>query len=105
MGSNAIHSASDILHLLISYRADVVSIDGLEFCEGLNAVGINGGVAGNVIPDKCSVTINYRFAPNKSVSTAKSMVSEMFGSYDVVVVDEAPGALPKISEPLLKKFI
>lgn len=105
MGSNAIHSASDILHLLSSYRADVVSIDGLEFCEGLNAVGINGGVAGNVIPDKCSVTINYRFAPNKSVSTAKSMVSEMFGSYDVVVVDEAPGALPKISEPLLKKFI
>ncbi len=105
MGSNAIHSASDILNLLKSYQADVVDVDGLEYREGLNAVSINGGVAGNVIPDECSVTVNYRFAPNKSVDIAKSIMSEMFGLYDFVVVDEAPGALPRTSEPLLRKFI
>lgn len=105
MGSNAIHSASEILFLLQNYRAEVVDVDGLKFCEGLNAVNIEGGVAGNVIPDNCSVTINYRFAPNKSVENAKALMKNIFSSYDLVFVDAAPGAQPRLSDPLLKKFL
>ena len=41
-------------------------IDGLEYREGLNAVRIEGGVAGNVIPDECTVTVNYRYAPDRT---------------------------------------
>ena len=55
-----------MLHRLAAYQPRVVEVDGLEYREGLNAVGIAGGVAGNVIPDECSVTVNFRFAPDRT---------------------------------------
>ncbi|MEL0257151.1 MAG: peptidase dimerization domain-containing protein, partial [Pontimonas sp.] len=69
-GENAIHLAHEILQRLASYEPATVEVEGLSYREGMNAVGIAGGVAGNIIPDRCTVTVNYRFAPNKSVSEA-----------------------------------
>ena len=66
MGSNAIHAAAPILARLASYEPRWPVIDGLEYREGLNAVGISGGVAGNVIPDECVVTVNFRYAPDRT---------------------------------------
>ncbi len=63
MGSNAIHAAAPILARLAAYEPRYPVIDGLEYREGLNAVGVTGGVAGNVIPDECVVTVNFRYAP------------------------------------------
>ena len=65
-GHNAIHAAAEILSLLRSHEPRRPEVDGLTYHEGLNAVGIRGGVAGNVIPDECVVTVNYRFAPDRS---------------------------------------
>lgn len=65
MGSNAIHAAAPILDRLAAYQPRHPVIDGLEYREGLNAVGISGGVAGNVIPDECVVTVNFRYAPDR----------------------------------------
>ena len=62
-GPNAIHAAGEVLARLASYEPEQVDIDGLVYREGLQAVGISGGVAGNVIPDACTVTVNFRFAP------------------------------------------
>ena len=53
MGVNAIHQAGAILDRLNAYEARKPVIDGLEYHEGLNAVFIRGGVAGNVLPDEC----------------------------------------------------
>ena len=69
-------------------------IDGLTYHEGLNAVGISGGVAGNVLPDLCTVTVNYRFAPDRSEAEAEAYLRDVFEGYDVRVTDSAPGALP-----------
>ncbi len=66
VGVNAIHRAAPILDRLAAYEAATVEVDGLAYREGLNAVGISGGVAGNVIPDECMVHVNYRFAPSRS---------------------------------------
>src|SRR4051812_31775785 len=63
VGDNAIHKAAPILDRLAAYEARSVEVDGLAYREGLSAVGITGGIAGNVIPDECMVHINYRFAP------------------------------------------
>ena len=68
MGRNAIHEAAEILEVLRSWEARTPVVDGLEYHEGLNAVAISGGVAGNVVPDSCTVTVNYRFAPDRSGS-------------------------------------
>jgi succinyl-diaminopimelate desuccinylase len=105
MGSNAIHAAAPVLSRLASYEPAEVSIDGLTYREGLNAVGIRGGVAGNVIPDECVVTVNYRFAPDKSETEAQDVVRRVFDGFEVVVSDSAPGALPGLSQPAAAAFV
>ena len=65
LGVNAIHLAAPVLQRLADYVPREPVVDGLAYREGLNAVGITGGVAGNVIPDECAVTVNYRFAPDR----------------------------------------
>ena len=105
MGSNAIHAAAPILALLADYEPRRPVIDGLEYREGLNAVRISGGVAGNVVPDGCTVTVNYRFAPDRSTDEALAHVRELFAAYDVVCTDLAPGALPGLSRPAAAAFV
>ncbi len=104
-GSNAIHGAVDVLSRLADYAPRAPIVDGLRYREGLNAVGIRGGVAGNVIPDECVVTVNYRFAPDLSVPDAIEHVREVFDGFDITVVDEAPGARPGLDQPVVVRFV
>jgi succinyl-diaminopimelate desuccinylase len=105
LGDNAIHSAADVLARLAAYKPARVPIDGLEYREGLNAVSIVGGAAGNVIPDECVVSVNYRFAPSQSVELAERHVRAVFAGFDVRIVDSAAGALPGLSHPAAQAFL
>jgi succinyl-diaminopimelate desuccinylase len=104
-GVNAIHGAAEVLGRLNAYEPRKPVIDGLQYHEGLNAVAISGGVAGNVIPDECVVEVNFRFAPDRSESEAEAFVREVFAGYDVRVTDTAPGALPGLDLPAAKAFV
>jgi succinyl-diaminopimelate desuccinylase len=104
-GVNAIHGAGELLRRLNEYDARRPVIDGLEYREGLNAVFIRGGVAGNVLPDECVVEVNYRFAPDRSEAEAEAFVREFFDGYDVRLTDSAPGALPGLDRPAAKAFV
>jgi succinyl-diaminopimelate desuccinylase len=99
MGRNAIHGAGPILDTLRAYQPREPEADGLRYHEGLNAVGIRGGVAGNVIPDECVVTVNYRFAPDRSAEQAADHLREVFAGLPVTVTDVAPGARPGLGHP------
>src|SRR3954452_2023715 len=68
MGQNPIPEAARVLGRLLAYEPQEVEVEGLVYRESLNAVLIEGGVAGNVIPDTCRISVNYRFAPSKSVA-------------------------------------
>jgi succinyl-diaminopimelate desuccinylase len=105
LGTNAIHGAAEVLARLADYQPARVTIDGLEYREGLNAVGITGGVAGNIIPDACVVTVNYRFAPSLDVERAIRHVQAVFEGFDVRVVDVAGGAMPGLSHPAAQAFL
>ena len=105
MGVNAIHRAGAILDRLNAYEARKPVIDGLEYHEGLNAVFISGGVAGNVLPDVCTVQVNHRFAPDRSEAEAAAYVREFFAGFEVELTDTAPGALPGLDRPAAKEFI
>ena len=83
LGDNAIHNAGAVLERLASYVAREPVVDGIAYHEGLNAVGIRGGVAGNVIPDECVVTVNYRFAPDRSGDEALAHVREVLAPYEL----------------------
>ncbi|MEV0193293.1 succinyl-diaminopimelate desuccinylase [Kitasatospora purpeofusca] len=105
LGDNAIHHAGEVLRRLSEYRARKVDIDGLEYHEGLNAVRIDGGVAGNVIPDECVVTVNFRFAPDRDEAEAEKHVREVLDGFEVTVTDFAPGALPGLNQPAARAFL
>ena len=105
LGSNAIHNAGGILDVLRAYQARQPVVEGLTFHEGLNAVGIGGGVAGNVIPDECTVSVNFRFAPDRSVEQAAQHVREVFAGFDVRIADSAGGARPGLSQPAAVSFV
>ncbi len=105
MGRNAIHDAGPLLQRLRDHEPRRPVIDGLEYREGLNAVFVQGGVAGNVVPDRCVLTVNYRFAPDLSEEKALAFLREFFSPYDVVVVDTAPGAMPGLSVPAAAAFV
>lgn len=104
-GVNAIHGAAEVLNRLAAYEARRPVIDGLEYHEGLNAVRISGGVAGNVIPDECVVEVNFRFAPDRSEAEAEAFVRDFFAGYDVRLTDSAPGALPGLDRPAARAFV
>jgi succinyl-diaminopimelate desuccinylase len=105
MGSNAIHAAGGILDVLRSYAPREPAVDGLRYHEGLNAVFISGGVAGNVIPDSCEVQVNYRFAPDMTAQDAAAHVTAVFAGFEVEILDVAPGARPGLDAPVAAAFV
>lgn len=105
MGDNAIHKLADLLATLHDYQPDSIDVDGLEYREGLNAVGIGGGIAGNVIPDAAYVDINYRFAPDKSADQAEEHVRHLLSGYQVARTDAADGARPGLGSSAIQGLV
>ena len=107
LGDNAIHKLGAVLDRLAAYRARIVDIDGCEYREGLSAVRIDGGVAGNVIPDAAAVTVNFRFAPDRSPQQALAHVHDVFDGLDVQIelTDSAAGALPGLDRPAAAELV
>jgi succinyl-diaminopimelate desuccinylase len=107
LGDNAIHKLGAVLDRLAGYQARSVDIDGCVYREGLSAVRVDGGVAGNVIPDAASVTVNFRFAPDRSPDAALQHVHDVFDGLDVRIelTDSAAGALPGLSAPAARSLV
>jgi succinyl-diaminopimelate desuccinylase len=105
LGRNAIHAAAPVLERLASYVPRELDVDGLTYREGMNAVAITGGIAGNVIPDSCEITVNYRFAPDRTEAEAQAHLCELFDGYDLRVTDSAPGARPGLDAPLAAAIV
>ena len=105
MGKNAIHAAAGVLTILANHTPAEVEVEGLVYRESLNAVLVSGGIATNVIPDECVVTVNYRFAPSKSAADAEAHLREVFAGYNFVVTDSATGAKPGLDRPEAAAFI
>ena len=105
MGRNAIHEAGAVLDVLRAYTPRQPDVDGLRYHEGLNAVGIRGGVAGNVVPDECAVTVNYRYAPDLTGEQAAEFVRSLFSGWPVKVLDVADGARPGLGQSAAAEFV
>jgi succinyl-diaminopimelate desuccinylase len=105
LGENAIHGAGEVLTRLSAYEPRRVEIDGCEYREGLNAVRIEGGVSGNVVPDRCTIAVNFRFAPDRTEDEALAHVQEVLAPFECVLTDSAPAAPPRLSEPAALDFL
>jgi succinyl-diaminopimelate desuccinylase len=104
-GTNAIHAVAPVLDRLVAYEPRQPVVDGLTYREGMNAIWIEGGVAGNVLPDLCRVGVNYRFAPDRSVDEAYAHLRDVFDGFELELRDSAPGALPGLDRPAAAAFL
>jgi len=106
LGVNAIHRLGPVLSAVAAYEGRRVDIDGCLFLEALSAVGVQGGVAGNVVPDRATVVLNHRFAPDRTAADAEADIRRVVGEVDELeVVDIAPPALPGLTHPLLRSLV
>jgi succinyl-diaminopimelate desuccinylase len=106
MGRNAIHRLGTVLARLDGYEGRRPVLDGCEFREALQAVRVEGGVAGNVVPDRATVELNHRFAPDRTPAEAEAHVRELVGALEdgdaFELVDVAAPAPPGLAHPLLR---
>ncbi len=110
MGRNAIHRLAPLLAAVAAHPVREPVIDGCQFREALNAVTVEGGVSGNVIPDRVVVTINHRFAPDRTPAEAEAAVRAVIAPAleegdQVEVVDMAPAAAPSLGHPVLAALV
>ena len=107
LGDNAIHKFGAVLNRLAGYQARDVDIDGCVYREGLQAVRIAGGVAGNVVPDVAELDVNFRFAPDRSVEQALDHVREVVDGLGLgfEITDASAGALPGLHAPAAAALI
>ena len=110
MGDNAVHRLADALTVLQEYEGRRPVIDGCEYREALQAVRIEGGVAGNVVPDAAGLLINHRFAPDRTEVEAAAHVREVLAPVmrdgdTIEVVEVAHAAAPGLGHPLLSGLI
>lgn len=110
MGVNAVHRLAPVLERLASYEPRRPEVGGCTFHEALLAVGVEGGVAGNVVPDSVSLTVNHRFAPDRSIDDAeahvRSVFADLLGEGDTIErTDAAAGAWPATDHPLVQRLV
>ena len=106
LGRNAIHRLAPLLAAVAAYEGRHVTIDGCHFREGLQVVAVGGGVANNVVPDRATVTLNHRFAPDRSPAEAEAHVRQVVGDVDEFeVADLAVAAPPGLDHPLLQAVL
>lgn len=105
-GRNAIHRAAATLARLAEYEVQSVEVDGLTFPQAMQVVRVDGGVANNVVPDRCSLIVNRRFAPTLRIDDAQREVTALLADADRIdVVNASPGALPNLTNPLVADFV
>ncbi len=105
MGHNAIHDLAEVLAVLRDHEPEQPVVDGLRYHEGLNAVAVTGGIAGNVIPDTATVSVNYRFAPHRSLADAEHYCRSLLPDHDLTFTDGAAGARPGLDVPAAATFV
>lgn len=105
MGVNAIHALVPLLDALVAYKPQQIDVEGLRYREGLNAVAIDGGMANNVIPPKATLTVNYRFAPDKTTDEALAHLRDVFAGHEFRIDDLSPAARPGLDAALAQEFV
>ena len=112
MGVNAVHRLAPVLERVAGYESRQPVIDGCRYREALQAVNVSGGVAGNVVPDRATLVLNHRFAPDRDATEAENALRELLEPLldpalgdRIELVEAQPAAAPSLSHPLLSRLV
>ena len=112
MGANAIHRLGAVLGVVESEPGRQPVIDGCRYREALQAVRVEGGVANNVVPDRVTLTLNHRYAPDRDHAAAMAWLAGVLApvldpargdTVELVAFSEA--APPGLGDPVLARLL
>jgi succinyl-diaminopimelate desuccinylase len=109
-GRNAIQRLAAPLAAVAAYEPRRVELDGVTFAEQLQAVGVTGGVAGNVVPDEATLDLGLRVAPDRSTEEAAASLHELLDRFledgdELEILDTAEPAPPGLDHPVLAQLV
>jgi succinyl-diaminopimelate desuccinylase len=105
LGVNAIDRAVEGLRPLVGIEPRDADIGGLVFREVLSATRIHGGIAGNVIPDRVSVELSFRYAPDRSPEDAEAELTRLLdGSGVLTVLSNSPAGRVTVDSPHVERL-
>jgi succinyl-diaminopimelate desuccinylase len=105
-GKNAVHQAGALLQHLDGLPPREMSFGELTYREVMSVTRIEGFTGRNVVPARCELNLNFRFAPGRSVDEAEAEVralAERFGA-ECTVTDRAPAGPVVLDNPLIRKL-
>jgi succinyl-diaminopimelate desuccinylase len=103
---NAIHRAAIGIAQLASAPSIPVSFEGLTFHEVASATRVEGGIASNVIPETCTVQVNYRYAPGRTPREAEKRLQAMTGGLGSLEITSNSGSgAVALDHPMARKLI
>ncbi|GAC1607289.1 MAG: succinyl-diaminopimelate desuccinylase [Myxococcales bacterium] len=110
-GENAVHKAGALLQHLAAQPPREVRYQGsgvaLVYREVMNVTRVDGFSGRNVLPARCDLNLNVRFAPGRSAGEAEADVralAERFGA-SCTVTDRAPSGPVILDNPLLAQLL
>jgi succinyl-diaminopimelate desuccinylase len=103
-GENAIHKAAAALAPLAELEPLDVEVDGLVFRQVVSVVAIEGGIADNVVPNRCVARLNYRYAPGRSREQAEARMRELAGDAELEILGNSPPAHVVVDRPLVTRL-
>ncbi len=112
MGVNAIHRLAPVIDAVAAVAGREPVIAGCRYREATQAVGVDGGVAANVVPDRVTLVLNHRFAPDRDATGAAAALREMLQPHldptagdSIEILDSSPAAPPGLDQPLLAGLV
>jgi succinyl-diaminopimelate desuccinylase len=103
LAENAIHKAvAGLAHVTALERREVV-ISGLPFYEVVSVTRIEGGIADNVVPDRATALLNYRYTPDRTSQEAEAYLRSLVPDADQIEVSgDSPPARVVADAPLVR---
>jgi succinyl-diaminopimelate desuccinylase len=106
-GENAIHKAGALLEAL-RRRAPREAVSGdLVYREVASVTRIEGGRARNVVPDRCALNVNFRFAPDRTLEAAAAELTALGEGHgaQVELTDLSPACPAYADHPLVRRLL
>jgi succinyl-diaminopimelate desuccinylase len=106
LGRNAIHAAIAALAPVTDLPVRDVEVDGMIYREVASVTTIQGGVATNVVSDRATAHVNFRYAPTHTPAEAERWLRELLGhaSATVEIVGNAPPGPVPHGNPLVERL-
>jgi succinyl-diaminopimelate desuccinylase len=106
MGVNALRVAAPALRRCLDHRPAPVVVGGVEFAQAFEVVRVAAGGPGNVLPDRCELEVNVRYAPDRARDDVLTETGALLeGAADVAVTLDSPAAPPALGVPLLAPLL